>query len=460
MKACLRVPGRLAIGLTTLAGLMLGPAGDALACSCLSPGSPCQSAFQVDAVFAGTVRSISVADDGSPLRPADAQIPGALQVEFEGVVPFRGIQASTVSVATAGSGAACGYAFKQGERYLVYARRNSAGTGWVTGICSRTRLLADAGDDLQFLQTLSAPGNSLARVYGTISQWERNLATGEVRGYGPVADVLVTVRSPGHAFDALTDARGRYEIAVPPGKYEVTALPPAGVSARHLQQTIELRDRRACFAADFSVQFDGRIRGVVRQSSGEPAEGVSVEVMAADAAGKTGNIQTLRASSDAGGSFEFVEVPPGRYVVGVDLIRRMSGEILFPTTFHPGTPDAALATVVQLDGGEQRWLEPMTLPPARHSYRLTGTVVFEDNRPAAGVIISLQDGSATWRQVSTAVKADIDGTFSFVVHEGLGYFVQASHWDEAQRKQVRGTFGPFVVTGDTGPAKVVLSAVR
>ena len=153
------------------------------------------------------------------------------------------------------------------KTYLVYARRNSAGTGWVTGICSRTRLLADAGDDLQFLQTLSAPGNSLARVDGTISQWERNLATGEARVYGPVADVLVTVRSPGNAFDALTDARGRYEIAVPPGKDQVTALPPAGFSARHLQQTIELRDRRACFAADFSVQFDGRIE---EELSGNP----------------------------------------------------------------------------------------------------------------------------------------------------------------------------------------------
>jgi hypothetical protein len=146
----------LVIGLTTLAGLMLGPAGDALACSCLSPGSPCQNAFQVDAVFAGTVRTISVADDGSPLRPADAQIPGALQVEFAGVVPFRGIQASTVSVATAGSGAA-GVTPSSRASATWCMRGAFSGTGWVTGICSRTRLLADAGDDLQFLQTLSAP---------------------------------------------------------------------------------------------------------------------------------------------------------------------------------------------------------------------------------------------------------------------------------------------------------------
>src|SRR6185295_19140593 len=202
------------------------------------------------------------------------------------------------------------------------------------------------------------------------------------RDYGPVPDVLVTVRGVGNAVDAWTDAGGRYEVTAPPGKYEVIAVPPAAFSARYPhQQTIELRDARACVVADFTMQFDGRIRGIVRQSSGGPAEGASVEVMAAEVVGKTGNIQSLRASSDAGGSFEFTEVPPGRYVVGVDLNRRTDAEVVFAATFHPGTPDGTSATVVQLDGGQQRELEPMMLPPARRPYRLTGTVVFEDGRP-------------------------------------------------------------------------------
>ena len=58
---------------------------------------------------------------------------------------------------TAGSGPACGYGFKPGERYLVYANRK--GTELVTGICSRTRPLADATEDLEFFQSFQRPAN-------------------------------------------------------------------------------------------------------------------------------------------------------------------------------------------------------------------------------------------------------------------------------------------------------------
>lgn len=304
------------------------------------------------------------------------------------------------------------------------------------------------------------PSEAQARVSGTVTHREQELATGEPRDFGPVPDVLISVRGLGSAFDAWTDDRGRYEVAVPPGKYTITAVPPAGFSSRYLHETTELRDPRACFVADFGVRFDGRIRGVVRPSSGERAEGISVELMAADDVGKTGNIQTLHASTDAGGSFEFSEVSPGRYRVGVDLTRRMDAEVIFPRTFYPGTPDAALATVIQMSGGQQRELEPMTLPPARHPWRLTGTVVFEDGSPASGAFISLSDGSAKWRQVAVGIRTEVDGTFSFVVHQGLSYIANASYRDELQRKQLGGSVGPFVITEEPGRLKVVLSGGR
>ncbi len=453
---------RLLIGWITLAGLMLVPTGEAWACQCELTGPPCQNAFQVDAVFAATVRSIAVLpDDGPPLRPGELRIPGTVSVEFGDVVAFRGMSTSTVSVITAGSGPACGYEFKPGKRYLVYATRTKDGKGLVTGICSRTRLLQDADEDLRFLATLSAPRSPGARLYGTFSHSERDPTTDQGREPRwrevPVPEVLVTVRGPMNTSDTWTDAHGHYEMTLPPGTYEITASPPPGYSTRYLHRTIELKDARGCFVADFNVWVDVSISGVVRDSSGVAAVGVEVELMAAEDVRKSGYIQSRRASTDVAGRFEFTEVAPGRYVVGVDLTKGPSSkDVIFPRTFYPGTPDAALATILQLDSAQRRELEPLVLPPARRAYRLTGTVVFEDGSAASGQSVILRDGSAMWAQVGGG-RTGVDGRFSIVVHEGLSYVASAAYWDESQRRQVTGSVGPFLVTGDTGPVKIVLS---
>ena len=68
------MPGtRLVIGLTTLAMVAVASVREASTCSCMPSGPPCQNAFQVDAVFAGTVLSISaLPDEGPPLRPGES----------------------------------------------------------------------------------------------------------------------------------------------------------------------------------------------------------------------------------------------------------------------------------------------------------------------------------------------------------------------------------------------------
>jgi hypothetical protein len=344
-----------------------------------------------------------------------------------------------------------------GERYLVYATRNAQVAGLVTSICSRTRPLSEATEDLQFLQTLAAPGDR-AHLSGTVTHWERDLATGEPGNYGVVQNLRVNVIGKGTVLDAWTDDAGRFDVRLPPGKYDVTFLPPPGFSTRGLRHSVELRDPRSCAVLDWSVSFDGRIRGVVQRPPGDAGTTIPVELMAAEAVGKGGNIQVLRTSADAGGGFEFTEVPPGRYLVGVDLIRRIDPKVVFPTTFHPGTPDATAATVVQLEGGEERELAPMTLPPARRAHRLVGTVVFDDGSPASGAFISLSDGITKFRQVAGGIKTGPDGTFGFLVHEGLSYIAHAS--DESQGKQVSSSVGPFVIGGDLAPIQVVLSRPR
>jgi hypothetical protein len=200
------------------------------------------------------------------------------------------------------------------------------GTGLQTSICSRTRLLKDADEDLHFLRSISTDPQTGGRVYGAVTHAERDLAGGPAREYGGVPDVLVTLRSGGRAFDVWTDAKGRYEIQnVPTGTYELRALPPGEYSQRYLERKAELRDPRACVAANFSLRFDARVTGLLYGA----AEGAQVELMPVGLTEPESRLETLRTKADADGRYEFIEVPPGKYMLGVDLTRTGRSPLFF-----------------------------------------------------------------------------------------------------------------------------------
>jgi hypothetical protein len=434
--------------------LLLLPARQAAACSCASSGPPCQNYFHVAAVFAGTVTSISeVPDpDAPPLRPNEIRIARSVRVEFALSQSFRGdLTGATVSVTTAGSGPACGYTFTVGEQYLVYAYRPEGGSGLAVSLCSRTRPLANATDDLAFFQTLKVSAGTGGTISGKVEHWERDLATGSGKQYPAVRDVLIVARGQTNTFEAVTDEQGRYVInRLPPGSYEIAVYAPPQFAQRSQTSNAELPDPRSCFAADFSVSFDGRIRGRIVGPGGGSVEGAQVELMAAEPMRGTGIIETVRTSADAGGGFEFVEVGPGRYVVGVDLTRRMSPRVVFPTTFHPGTSSPAQATIVELAGGQHVELQPMPVPEERRRVRITGRVVFENGTAADGAFVSLNDGVERFRQVAPAVRTAADGTFGFDAHAGLSYSANASYnFMDPEVKQVSQRSDVFMVSGDT-----------
>src|SRR5439155_1014942 len=240
----------IAAGALILLGTAFAVRADA--CSCMSSGPPCQNYFQVEAVFSGTVRSISqidVKDDAPYDQPRRQRL-----VHFTVERAFRGIQGATADVTTGFGGGDCGYAFKTGERYLVYAYRLKGGSQLGTGICSRTRRLTEADEDLQFIENLAATAAG-ARVYGSIKQLEFNVA---------------------------------------------------------------------------EQRF----------------------------------VQPLQVQSDAMGHFEFTEVSPGRYVIGVSLTRAVETESGYPRVFYPGTRVPGEAAIVEMSGGNRQDLEPLRLPPA------------------------------------------------------------------------------------------------
>jgi hypothetical protein len=109
----------------------------AAACSCAPPPPPKDALKTATAVFQAKVTKIEKGER-------------TYTVTFEVSRSWKGISSDTVVVKTATDGAACGFGFEVDKEYLVYCY-GKADTGLQTNICTRTRTLEFAKEDIEAL---------------------------------------------------------------------------------------------------------------------------------------------------------------------------------------------------------------------------------------------------------------------------------------------------------------------
>lgn len=112
------------------------------ACSCAMPRSTQESIDETEVIFSGTVESVGAS--------GEMQFGVTMTVDED----WKGLEASErseVTVYTANNSAACGYAFEEGGEYLVYGYRDAETDVVRVGLCSATKPLDQADDDLALL---------------------------------------------------------------------------------------------------------------------------------------------------------------------------------------------------------------------------------------------------------------------------------------------------------------------
>ena len=135
--------------------LSLG-AGKSFACSCItSEGSAEQQVREAiqtsSAVF--LAKAVSVKRESTKSGNDGA---GRLLVSLEVERSWKNKLARRVKIYTNLHSAACGYPFKAGKKYLVYAGENKDGSLWTTN-CSRTSLLTRELADIKLLDSIKPP---------------------------------------------------------------------------------------------------------------------------------------------------------------------------------------------------------------------------------------------------------------------------------------------------------------
>jgi hypothetical protein len=372
---------------------------------------------------------------------------------------FRGTVGSTVEVMTGAGGGDCGYAFQKGEQYLVYASTDAAGR-LSTGICSPTKTLARASQDIAYLNQVRSRPAAAGRIFGNVQYQSDPDAPPGIRG-AAIAGYTVTLSDGQRARATITGPDGGYEFdGVPAGDYVVSLqLPPTEDAGR--PHKTRLADPRGCAVANFYVWPNGRLRVRLVDRAGRPRPGLRVDLLNLDdiSDGQPAWLHHFF-ETDEQGWVELTELRPRQYLLAVNGQYPPTSKAPYPTTYFPGVPGRDQATTIRLGLGEKVELGDWVLPEPLHERRITGVVQWADGRPAARAHV-LVDASKTggwryWMAVDVSTTTDAEGRFSITLLDGVPYEVFAYGEVGEQRLQVRTPRLELIPSEGTRPLKLVI----
>lgn len=218
-------------------------ARNVLACSCAEQ-APCQAYDAASVVFIGTVI------DSRPIKVTqDNYERDRMAVRLSVDSAFRGVTGSEVELTTGLGGGDCGFGFVKARQYLVYAYER--GGKLSTGICSRTRDISRAAEDLNYIQGLAKakPG---ATIIGKVIRRQQK----KNGGYEnlPLAGVTIIINDePGR--ELKSDVNGQFRIeGLPAGSYEVKVSPPKELQVAGTTEQKVTVTERGCAIVDFWLE--------------------------------------------------------------------------------------------------------------------------------------------------------------------------------------------------------------
>jgi len=399
--------------LMVAAALIILPGPRLWGCLCAGGSTPCSAAGSAAAAFTGTV--LNIADPRAPIitsgaGPTEARRMAANRLAgnstpavrplilirigevLSGVEPGR----QEIEILTGFGGGDCGYPFQTGAEYVVYAYKNSDGR-LETGTCSRTRPLAEAGDDVAYFHSMaSAPATGILRVQTAYP------------GLPGKHDAAIIAEQSGSRYRSITNAAGDALFGnLPAGDYRIHAesdgdLPDDPGVQLHSKGCVSITLFRAL-----------RLVGHVTTRSGEPAGRIEVQFRSMHDSRGDGGVMT-----DPQGRYEIRIVRPGQYYLGVSLNHTPSRETPYPRWFYPGTGDPSLATTIDFSGKPETRAYDFALPDQQPRRTLNGFVLGREGQPMPRAVVTVLDDS---QNVAAQAFADLKGFFSLEVFSGTPY---------------------------------------
>ncbi|HEY1402646.1 MAG TPA: carboxypeptidase-like regulatory domain-containing protein, partial [Pyrinomonadaceae bacterium] len=210
----------------------------------------------------------------------------------------------------------------------------------------------------------------------------------------------------------------------PPGSYQVTPDYPPHLSADNGSQFAQVV-ARGCAQLNFYTYADARIKGRVLDAQGRPLPEVRVDLI--PAGGSETAPGGLSAFTDQDGQYELKAIPPGRFLLGLNLSSAPDERVPYPRTYYPGVASATQATVITVSEGAKLPSYDLQLLP-RHADRIVEVVVtWPDGRAVGDAMLRLEDPDYLWNSGATRFKR-VDGRqgrYQVTGFDGITYWAHA-----------------------------------
>jgi hypothetical protein len=343
-------------------------------CPILMQQPPCFEFWRTDAVFIATAVEVKE----KPFNWDMSFSPPPIIVKLKVEELFKGVEEKEITLDMNN----CGYQFKQGEKYLVYAYRNPNDKKLYVRLGgTRTQPLAEAGEDLNYIRSVLR-GEPQPKIIGTVGETSTNVRfyPSNVRFYSsirltsyfdsflkpsfdgrPAPNVKVIAERNGQIYETFTDGEGIYRFFdLPDGDYKIRPEFPSFFDVK--EQTAMAKDR-GCGVMNLGAYRKGGISGKILDAQGIPIKEIPVSLVFADAPPqeileqRSDKIVWTSVYTDAKGEYSFKYLPAGSYRIIInrtefDRSRGSKEAQKLPRLFYPGVNSLEEAATVTIKEGE------------------------------------------------------------------------------------------------------------
>ena len=245
----------------------------------------------------------------------------------------------------------------------------------------------------------------------------------------------------------------------------MTLVLPAtyGMKYSFLKNEFEAQVTQGCWGAevDFTVQTNGRIRGRIYDAQGNPVgEQFEVSIVTSKSSGNSMNsLESRNEYTDKQGRYEFDGVPPGNYILGVNIAGVPDRDTPYSRIYYPSSSTLAQATIITMVEGQKFDDYDFHLQLPLVARTIAGTVYLQNGKLAVGATVELYDSENPDRSVwGVDAKADSKGHFALRGFKGRRYQLRAFlAEDYLEGTGVQSEMVDVDISPDAAPIKLILS---